>query len=148
MTLSPVPEADDYLSSEISASDAALRHFVQSPKRKLDAFNQQRTVQASIHNEQDQQQRSSMVRGDSNYSIMPGNSPAEYSLADQETDRSLGNEYQGGGSVVVTVPTMLRQTEEDTTTMTDAADSSYNPNYSIQSILEVNLDVYEMNRLS
>jgi hypothetical protein len=58
-------------------------------------------------------------------------------VGDQETDRSLGNEIDAGGCVVVSVPTMIRR-DDDVGTNTDGGDSIYNPNYSIQSIVEVN----------
>lgn len=54
-------------------------------------------------------------------------------MADQQTDRSLGNETDAGGSIVIRVPTSLRH-EEDVGITTDAADSIYNQNYSIQTL--------------
>lgn len=67
---------------------------------------------------------------------MPGNNGRDSSLADQETDRSLGNEMDAGGLVVVGVPSMIRR-DDDAGTNTDCADSIYNPNYSIKSVNEV-----------
>lgn len=58
------------------------------------------------------------------------------SIGDQETDRSLGNEMDVGGSVVVSVPIMLRG-ENETGNHTDGGESIYNPNYSIQSVVQV-----------
>lgn len=69
---------------------------------------------------------------------MPGHITGASSIADQETDRSLGNEIDAGGSVVVSVPTIIRR-DDDNEMTTDGNDSIYNPNYSIQSIVEVNL---------
>jgi len=60
---------------------------------------------------------------------MNGTTQDEYSLADQQTDRSVGNEIDAGGSVIISVPTMLRQEDETT----DCGDSIYNQNYSIHS---------------
>ena len=60
---------------------------------------------------------------------MPGGAS---SIGDQETDRSLGNEIDAGGPIVVTVPTMIRRDD------TDGNDSIYNPHQSIQSLVEVN----------
>lgn len=59
------------------------------------------------------------------------------SIGDQETDRSLGNEIDAGGSVILSVPTMLRG-DDDAGNNTDGGDSIYNPNYSIQSVVQVN----------
>lgn len=75
---------------------------------------------------------------ESNYAAMPGHITGASSIADQETDRSLGNEIDAGGSVVVSVPTIIRR-DDDNEMTTDGNDSIYNPNYSIQSIVEVNL---------
>jgi hypothetical protein len=74
---------------------------------------------------------------DSNYTGMGGNVTRTSSIDDQETDRSLGNEIDTGGSVVVRVPTMIRR-DDDAGTNTDGGDSIYNPHYSIQSLVEVN----------
>lgn len=71
---------------------------------------------------------------------MQSSGPGEYSLVDDETDRSVGNEMHTGGSVIVTVPTMFRR-EEDAGMTTDAAESIYNQNYSMQSIIEVKTTV-------
>ncbi len=60
-------------------------------------------------------------------------------MADQQTDRSLGNEIHSGGSVIISVPTMLRQ-EDGVDTSTDGDDSIYNQHYSIQSRIEVKDD--------
>ena len=67
---------------------------------------------------------------------MQGSGPGEYSLVDDETDRSVGNEMNTGGSVIVTVPTMFRR-EEDAEMTTDAPDSIYTQNYSVQSVAQV-----------
>ena len=59
------------------------------------------------------------------------------SIGDQETDRSLGNEMDVGGPVVLSVPIMLRG-DDETGNNTDGSQSLYNPNYSIQSTGQVN----------
>jgi hypothetical protein len=69
---------------------------------------------------------------------MHENIQGEYSITDQQTDRSLGNEIDAGGSVIVSVPTMLRR-EDDIGITTDGGESIYNQNYSIRSLIEVNL---------
>jgi hypothetical protein len=69
---------------------------------------------------------------------MPGTGAGASSNGDQETDRSLGNEIDAGGPVMVSVPTMIRNDDDDAGTNTDGADSIYNPRYSIQSLIEVN----------
>ena len=84
---------------------------------------------------------------DSNYTAMPDNMPREPSIIDQETDRSLGNEIDAGGHMIVTVPTMLRQ-EDDAGTNTDGGDSIYNPHYSVQSIVEVNFITHRVSSFS
>lgn len=68
---------------------------------------------------------------------MPEHNTGASSIGDQETDRSLGNEIDAGGPVVVGVPAMIRHDEELGIT-TDGNESPYNPNYSIQSLVEVN----------
>lgn len=181
-TLSPVPEADDYESSELSLSDIVIRSssatlnssskrqpLIKSErKQNLAVHNQQqvtnerstpeselllflsvqslqttKVVQALVHAEQSQHvsddyyKRIEHVADDSNYTTMPGTGAGESSIADQETDRSLGNEMDGGGPVLVSVPTMFRR-EDDTGTATDTGESIYNQNYSLQSIAEVN----------
>jgi hypothetical protein len=78
---------------------------------------------------------------DSNYTVMPGIGAGGSSIGDQETDRSLGNEIDAGGPVVVSVPTMIRR-DDDAGTTTDGADSIYNPQYSIQSLAEVKLNEF------
>ncbi|CAM2697728.1 unnamed protein product [Rotaria socialis] len=169
-TLSPVPEADDYESSELSLSDMLIRgsaaaaavnnsnkllqqqqqqQAIIKSERKHDLSSQGqqqqmiRTVQALIHTEQQQQQqqnddyykRIGIGGDDSSYSTTPGNPMRDSSLIDHETDRSLGNEIDAGGPVVVSVPTMIRQ-DDDAATITDGGDSLYNPHYSIQSYNE------------
>ena len=101
-----------------------------------------RTVQALVHTEQQQQQNDDYYKrigisgDDSSYSAAPGYPMRDSSLIDHETDRSLGNEMDAGGPVVVSVPTMIRQ-DDDAATITDGGDSLYNPHYSIQSYNEV-----------
>jgi hypothetical protein len=68
---------------------------------------------------------------------MHENIQGEYSITDQQTDRSLGNEIDAGGSVIVSVPTLLRR-EDDIGITTDGGESIYNQNYSIRSLIEVN----------
>ncbi|CAF1117464.1 unnamed protein product [Rotaria sordida] len=162
-TLSPVPEADDYESSELSLSDIIIRssattlnhsnrrphHHQHQPlmkserKHDLSLYGQQqttKTIQALIHTEQQQNDDDYYKRignnGDnSNYTGMSENALRDSSITDQETDRSLGNEIDAGGPVVVSVPTMIRR-DDDTGTITDGAESIYNPHYSIQSVNE------------
>ena len=67
---------------------------------------------------------------------MSGNGVGGSFIADQETDRSLGNEIDAGGPVVVSVPTMIRR-DDDAGMNTDGADSIYNPDYSMHSLTEV-----------
>lgn len=176
-TLSPVPEADDYESSELSLSDVVIRSSAttmnqsnkrqqQQPliksERRLDLstpvlgqvsltpdqqismhlnFKATKTIQALVHTEQQQSadyyKRIGNGGDDSNYTAMPGNGAGASSIGDQETDRSLGNEIDAGGPVVVSVPTMIRR-DDDAGTTTDGAESIYNPHYSIESLVEVN----------
>ena len=68
---------------------------------------------------------------------MLDNHQGEYYVADQQTDRCLGSEIDAGESVIISVPTMLRQ-EDDIDITTDGAESIYNPNYSTRSQNEVN----------
>jgi hypothetical protein len=70
---------------------------------------------------------------------MLGNVTRTSSIGDQETDRSLGNEIDTGGPVVVRVPTMIR-CDDNAGTNTDGGDSIYNPHYSIQTIVEVKIN--------
>ena len=108
----------------------------------IPSFQTTKVVQALIHAEQSQlvnddyYKRIGNVTDESNYTTMPGTGAGESSTADQETDRSLGNEMDARGPVVVRVPTMFRR-EDDAGTMTDTGESSYNHNYSLQSIAEV-----------
>jgi hypothetical protein len=99
-------------------------------------------IQALIHTEQDcsdeYYKRIETGGDDSNYTTMHENIQGEYSITDQQTDRSLGNEIDAGGSVIVSVPTMLRR-EDDIGITTDGGESIYNQNYSIRSLIEVNL---------
>ncbi|UJR14129.1 hypothetical protein I4U23_001123 [Adineta vaga] len=158
-TLSPVPEADDYDSSDLSLSDIVIRSSATTlnnsnrrhqkqplikSERKYDLSPQHqqqttKTIQALIHNDQqlsdEYYKRIANSVDDSNYTTMPENMPRESSLIDQETDRSLGNEINAGGSILVSVPRMLRR-EDDAGTITDGDDSIYNPHYSIQSLVE------------
>jgi hypothetical protein len=119
VSLSPVPEIDDYRLSEKS-SQTTIK-------------NSHKTIQALIHNEQEQSdeyyKRIEIAGSESNYTTMNGNNQEDYSIGDQQTDRSSGNGIDGGGSIIISVPTMLRQ--EDETTY--GGDSIYNQNYSIQS---------------
>jgi hypothetical protein len=96
-----------------------------------------------VHTEQqasdDYYKRIAHSGDDSNYTIMPGNKAGTSSIGDQETDRSLGNEIDAGGPIVLGVPTMIRRDDDDdAATNTDGGDSIYNPNYSIHSLAEVN----------
>jgi hypothetical protein len=96
-----------------------------------------------IHTEQtsdDYYKRIAHNGDNSNYVIMPGNNAGTSSIGDQETDRSLGNEIDAGGPIVLGVPSMIRRDDDDddAATNTDGGDSIYNPNYSIHSIVEVN----------
>ncbi len=59
---------------------------------------------------------------------MQGNSQGEYSITDQQTNRSIGNEIDAGDSVIISVPTMIRQ-ENDIGITTDGSDSIYNQHY-------------------
>jgi hypothetical protein len=72
---------------------------------------------------------------------MPENGARESSIADQETDRSLGHEIDAGGPVLVSVPTMIRR-DDNIGTNTDGGDSIYNPHYSIQSLTDVKPNGY------
>ncbi|CAF3795119.1 unnamed protein product, partial [Adineta steineri] len=136
-TLSPVPEADDYQSSEFSSSDRILRNSETKPKNSNKKHQEAiKAVQALIHTEynhsDDYYKRIESGGDDSNYTTMHENAGEEYSIADQQTDRSLGNETDVGGSVIISVPTMLKR-EDDIGIITDGVDSIYNQNYSIHS---------------
>lgn len=82
-----------------------------------------------IHDEQDHSddyyKRIESGGDESNYTTMPDHQTGEYSIADQQTDRSLGHEIDAEGSVFISVPTMLRE-EDDVAIMTDTAESVYN----------------------
>jgi len=67
---------------------------------------------------------------------MPGNVTEASSIGDQETDRSLGNEIDAGGPVLVSVPTIIRR-DDDAGMTINGTDSIYNAHYSIQSLVEV-----------
>jgi hypothetical protein len=99
-------------------------------------------IQALIHTEQEQSddyyKRIELGGDESNYASMHDPPQGEYSIGDRETDRSLGHEMNTGGSVIVSVPTMLRR-EDDAGSATDGTDSIYNQNYSNQSLIEVNI---------
>ncbi len=114
-SLSPVPEVDDYRLSQLS-SDTTFK-------------NSNKTIKALIHKQNDQNdeyyKRIETGGSESDY----GTTQDEYSLADQQTDRSVGNEINARESVIISVPTMLRQDDE----ITDCGDSIYNQNYSIHS---------------
>lgn len=64
---------------------------------------------------------------------MHENVQREYSIVDQQTDRSIGNETNTGGSVIISVPTMLRR-EDEVGTTTDGAESIYHQNYSFTQV--------------
>lgn len=89
-----------------------------------------------VHQEQDHSdeyyKRIETCASESNYTTVHGNTQGDYSVGDQQTDRSLGHEIDAGDSVIISVPTMLRQ-EDDLGTISDAGESIYNPNYSIRS---------------
>ncbi|UJR33037.1 hypothetical protein I4U23_020496 [Adineta vaga] len=142
-TLTPVPEADDYQSSDFSSTDIINRNS-DTKLRNSNKKHQQaaKTIQALIHTEQDHSdeyyKRIESGGDDSNYTTMHENHQGEYSIADQQTDRCLGNEIDAGGSVIISVPTMLRQ-EDDIEITTDGAESIYNPNYSTRSNNRSNL---------
>ena len=109
-------------------------------------------VHALIHNEQssdDYYKRVAHSGDDSNYTMMPGNNAGTPSIGDQETDRSLGNEIDAGGPVVLGVPTMSRRgdDDDDAATNTDGGDSVYNPNYSIHSLVDVIISSFAVNQL-
>lgn len=91
---------------------------------------------AHVHQEQDHSdeyyKRIETCGSESNYTTVHGTTQGEYSLGDQQTDRSLENEIDAGESVIISVPTMLRQ-DDDLGTISDGGESIYNPNYSIQS---------------
>jgi hypothetical protein len=74
--------------------------------------------------------------------MMAGNDAGTSSIGDQETDRSLGNEMDVGGPVILSVPTMMRGGDDDAGTNTDGGDSIYNPNYSIHSLVEVKINKF------
>ena len=78
---------------------------------------------------------------------MSDNMPREPSIIDQETNRSLGNRINAGEHMIVSVPTMLRP-DDDAGTNTDGGDSIYNPHYSVQSIVEVNLITHHVSSFS
>jgi hypothetical protein len=113
-SLSPVPEVDDYRLSDLSSektikkSNTTLHTLVQHEQDHSDEYYKRMETYGS----------------ESNYTTVHGNTQGEYSLADQQTD--------AGESVIISVPTMLRQ-EDDLRTISDAGDSIYNPNYSIRS---------------
>ena len=94
-------------------------------------------IHADQHVNDDYYKRIEHIVEDSNYAQGGG----ESSIIDQETDRSVGNEIDGGGAILVSVPTMFRQ-DDDAGTMTDGADSMYNPNYSIQTFAEVKTNLF------
>ncbi len=120
-SLSPVPEVDDYRLSDLS-SEAAIKKSTT-------------TLHTLVHPEQDHSdeyyKRMETYGSESNYTTVHGHTQGEYSLADQQTERSLRNEMDASESVIISVPTMLRQ-DDDLRTISDAGDSIYNPNYSIQ----------------
>ena len=72
----------------------------------------------------------------SNYAPMAEHTIDTSSIGDQETDRSLGNEMDVGGSIVLGAPAMLRS-NDDAGNNTDGGDSIYNPNYPLQSVVQV-----------
>lgn len=117
-SLSPVPEVDDYRLSDMSSDKVTSKTAV------------------FVHQEQDHSdeyyKRIETYASESNYTTVHGNTQGEYSLGDQQTDRSLGHEIDAGESVIISVPTMLRE-EDDLGTISDAGESIYNPNYSIRS---------------
>lgn len=100
--------------------------------------HQTKVVQAMVHSEQqeissdDYYKRIEHQVDDSNYILMQRNPPAN----DPETDRSVGMEIDGGGQMLVSVPTLFRRDDDDGT-MTDGAESMYNPHYSIETLVEV-----------
>lgn len=116
-SLSPVPEVDDYRLSDMSS---------EKPVK----------TSAHVHQEQDHSdeyyKRIETCGSESNYTTVHGTTQGDYSLGDQQTDRSLENEIDGGESVIISVPTMLRQ-DDDLGTISDGGESIYNPNYSIRS---------------
>ncbi|CAF1272754.1 unnamed protein product [Rotaria sordida] len=139
-TLAPVPEADDYQSSSLSSSDVMMRSSAATHTSSNKISEQTtKTIQALIHAEQDHSdeyyKRIDFGTDESNYSITNGHVQGEYSILDQQTDRSLGNEVDAGRSIIISVPTMFRR-EEDTTTITDGADSSYNQTSSSKHLMK------------
>lgn len=72
----------------------------------------------------------------SNYAAMAERTIDTSSIGDQETDRSLGNEMDAGGSIVVGAPAMTRG-NDDAGNNTDGGDSIYNSNYPLQSVVQV-----------
>ena len=104
-------------------------------------FKATKVIQALVHadqqNSDDYYKRMGNGTDDSNYTTMPGNDPGESSTAEQETDRSLGNEINGGGSFLLSVQNTLKR-DDYGGTMTDGTDSFYHPHYSTQPLVEVN----------
>ncbi len=121
-SLSPVPEVDDYRLSDLS-SEAAIKKSTT-------------TLHTLVHQEQnhndDYYKRMETYGSESNYTTYHGITQGEYSLADQQTERNLRNEIDASESVIISVPTMLRQ-DDDVRTISDVGDSIYNPNYSTHS---------------
>ena len=86
---------------------------------------------------------------DPNYTSIPGHATRmaiESSMIDQETDRSLGNEIDTGGPVLVHMPNMYRR-DDDAATIADGIDSIYNPNYDIHDLNEVNSHRHHFNTI-
>ena len=116
--LSPVPENDDCPTSMISSSALISGHSFRDRIRLSMKLKKKKSCDE-----------------ESNYATMPAQEQGEYSTVDIETERSLANDLHAGGSVIVRVPTMFRR-DDDTGTITDAAESIYNQNYTLPSAIE------------
>lgn len=101
--------------------------------------------QALIHQEKSEQsedeyyKRFGTIVEESNYTTVIPNSPGliiDSPVIGVETDRSLGNEIDTEGPVLVTFPIQYKP-EDETNVMVETQDSFYNPNYSLEAQCEV-----------